>query len=197
VVPSAWKLAHLFRHKLLLAITLAWIFVTGTFYAYKPGSLQLASMLVSLAFLFAFPFNIRAAFVDWRAYRWIALVPLLACILAVPAASGLGGAIGACLFSKNLPRYSAIVARQDVQAVGEKKIFIPLSDAEKELTYAVFAQRTPAGTLIVEIATEGGFPVKHAGYLFSSSGEIPKTPELSYRWPYQERLNPHWFRVID
>jgi hypothetical protein len=70
----------------------------------------------------------------------------------------------------------------------------PAAEHTARLAYAVFAQRKPNGSLFVEFLTEGGFPGKHSGYLYSSSDHLDDS-FIKSRWPIIWHLREHWFYV--
>jgi hypothetical protein len=70
---------------------------------------------------------------------------------------------------------------------------VPLAD----LAYAVLAQKGTNGDLIVEFLTEGGFPVKHSGYLYVSSGVVKQDSMEDERWPIRREERPRWFYISD
>ena len=43
----------------------------------------------------------------------------------------------------------------------------------------------------------GGFPAKHSGYLYLSTGDINADPELVRRWPRHRKLTDRWFAIAD
>ena len=111
----------------------------------------------------------------------------------------MGRTVHQALFAWALPSYEQVVG--EIQAgrivVTEKFDRIPEAEARARLAYAVFAQRQPDGTLLVEFLTESGFPVKHSGYLYSSSGTIEKGASIDSRWPIKRKVREHWFYISD
>jgi len=79
-------------------------------------------------------------------------------------------------FALDLPTYEAIVARRDVQelAPGTKLDPLTLSDSEDAGIYRAGAERMADGTLLVEVWNGSGWPVRHFGYLYTSSGKMPE-----------------------
>ncbi|MBL8279154.1 MAG: hypothetical protein JNL93_20840 [Pelomonas sp.] len=89
------------------------------------------------------------------------------------------------VFALELPAYESIVARHDVQGLrpGSSVSSLPLSDAEQRHVWHASAQRAQDGTLYVELLNGSAFPVKHAGYVYTSSGKISiRRPMASVTW---------------
>jgi len=74
---------------------------------------------------------------------------------------------------------------------------VPQAVPLAHLTYAVFAQKDTSGDLTVEFLTEGGFPVKHSGYLYISSGVVKPDSMEDEHWPFRHEERPRWFYISD
>ena len=131
-----------------------------------------------------------------------AFIPALICFIGLLASvfigSRLGDAIKDWRFQKNLPRYNAVIRLIEK---GELKpdpqsplIKLPVEYAD--LAWAV-AAKTNDNRVVVEFMTESGFPVKHSGYLFVSSGDIASDTNLFRRWPYRSQISANWFQISD
>jgi hypothetical protein len=81
--------------------------------------------------------------------------------------------------------------------VSGEVISVPLVGAERDLGYGVLAERDPNGVLTVELLTGGGFPVKHSGYLYTSSGSVRPGSFFDERWPFKTEMKAKWFRISD
>jgi hypothetical protein len=110
----------------------------------------------------------------------------------------LGVSIRDWQFRKNLPRYMEVV---QLIEKGEIKASpsgprIQLPNQYTDLSLVTFA-KTNNGSWIIEFNIGGGFPVKHSGYLYVSTGKINSDPETLERWPYRSQITTNWFRVED
>jgi hypothetical protein len=74
---------------------------------------------------------------------------------------------------------------------------IPQAILKARMAYAVFAQKETNGVLTVEFLTETGFPVKHSGYLYCSSGTIAPGSAEDRHWPIIHEERPKWFSISD
>lgn len=136
---------------------------------------------------------------NWRRSHWRAALPLLACVAAAAMVSPLALATREFVFALELPAYESIVARPDVQSLrpGSSVSPLPLSDAEQRHVRYARAQRTQDGTLYVELLNGSAFPVKHAGYAYTSSGKIAEDTDAWESWPVKIAVRDHWVRVRD
>lgn len=187
------------RHKVSLAIVASWFLVATALAAHKSGELQFALIFLTVPFAGVFAASVFWLFREWRSHKWRSVFPLVLCILAVPTPSRVGAVAQHALFVWNKPAFERIVSRAEIQALpaGSDELLLALSKDEKRLTYFVSAERAMAGTLFVEIVTEGAFPVKHAGYVYTSSGAIDPNTSTAARWPYRRQVSEQWFRVAD
>jgi hypothetical protein len=110
-----------------------------------------------------------------------------------------GNAARELRFALDLPTYEAIVARRDVQelAPGTKLDPLTLSESESAGIYRAGAERTADGTLLVETWNGSGWPVRHFGYLYTSSGTMPEAAGVRERIFSHYRVRPHWLRLVD
>ena len=178
----------------------AFAFVAITAFAVHRTPLsQLISLPILLGFLLLVCVSFARVFTRWRARRWRALIPLGACAAAIIAIMVVGRLVSRTLFAWALPSYEHVIG--DIQsgriAVSDKFIRIPEAESSARLTYAVFAQRQPNGSLFVEFLTERGFPVKHSGYLYASSDHIDDAAFIRSRWPITSHMREHWFYISD
>ena len=101
------------------------------------------------------------------------------------------------IFQRSLPRYESIIHQIESGAIPVSGELRHISQVEGNWAYAVLAQRGTNGVLTVEFLTGGGFPVKHCGYLYSSSGVIESGSLADARWPKKHEVRPSWFRISD
>ena len=102
-------------------------------------------------------------------------------------------------FEKRLPRYQALIERIKVETgIDPGKVSsVSLTEGERDLCYSISAGHETNGTLIVELLTGGGFPLKHSGYLYSSSGKVEEGSFFERRWPIIYEVKTNWFRIAD
>ena len=181
---------------LVLAAAVLWIATWVAFCVLSNDGALLVSLLASLAFVAAVIGGLVLLVRDWRTRKWVASLPLAACLAAVPAGFKAGDAATRVQFAVNLPDYEKLVARADVQALqpGSHIELLALSATEREGIDWAGAQRTSSGKLVVEIQTAKGF-LHHAGYVYTSGAKLEREEETQWRWPYRERLRAHWFAV--
>ncbi len=183
--------------KLLCLFAVATNFFIQTFFFEQRTTIkQLLSMaflgLVFVLMLTAFALGLE----PHRRDKLRAFVPFLICLIGIPL-SYIGGIIwGSSIkesrFQRNLPRFNEVV---DLIQKGELKPnppdrFILLPTQYVDLTAMAFVFTNSDGTNM-EFQTEYGFPVKHSGYLYVSSGEISNSHTLGNRSTY--RINTNWF----
>jgi hypothetical protein len=187
------------RRPRIIAIVLVWVCVASAFAAYTSPQLQLVFAVATLTFLGAILASVFALVRDWRLLGWWAALPLVICLLAMPASRFLGSGIHAVLFNSHVPQYRKLVDRIDKEELLDRtgSTIVVLKPEEKQLAYFVLAERRSDKELLVELATERGFPVKHRGYVFSSTGAFVTDSEIGRRWPYVRRIGDQWFRVSD
>ncbi len=135
----------------------------------------------------------------WKHFHLFAVAPLALLFLLCPATVAVSRAASLGQFARRFPHYQALVERVGANeglVLGEVKR-IPLSTAERKFCYNVLAQRDTNGVLTVELLAGGGFPVRHSGYLYSSSGNIQSGSFFDRRWHARTELKPKWFRISD
>ena len=188
---------HLIRHPLIIAIAVIWILGRVFFMAHTTADVQLVTMGLTIVFVGAIAASVVALVREWRTLSWVAALPLAACLAAVPVSSIAGDAARAMQFAMALPDYEKVVARQDVQALqpGARIESLDLSPSERSGIDWAGAQRTPGGMLVVEFATGSGFPVKHSGYVYTSTETVTGGLATQKTWPYQSPVRAHWYEV--
>jgi hypothetical protein len=163
---------------------------------------QLFSMATSGILLILLAGSLVAGLLRCRREKFHAFVPAAICIIGLLASSlvapSLGSSIENWRFNNNLPRYVAIAHRIER---GEIKTSTSLSRFElpgqdQDLAQITLAKTNNEGA-VIEFVTGLGFPLKHSGYLYISTGKIDNETDSLRRWPYHSRINVNWFRVED
>jgi hypothetical protein len=160
---------------------------------------QLLGMLGFGAFLLALMLSLLFAWTERKHLHVLAIIPLLLCFGSCAATTAMGRGARRAQFERDLPRYVALVERiqADNTLVSGKVVSVTLSEGERDLGYTLLAERNTNGVLTVELLTGGGFPVKHSGYLYTSSGSIQPGSFFDSRWPFKTEVKPKWFRISD
>jgi hypothetical protein len=181
----------------LLAVPFVWFAATLLFATVETAEVQLFDMALALLVLVALGVAFVRVFLCWKRESWRTLIIFLVTPLLVIFMPDAVGYLRIAAFKRALPQYEAAVQRiaSGEIAVSEKRKRI--EELEGPLAYGVFAQRSPAGVLTVEFWTGGGFPVKHRGYLYSSSGAIEQNSPAAETWPKRRAVVSQWFRVAD
>ena len=169
------------------------------FAAHTTPAMQMVVAVLAIALLGALIASVVALVREWRRAAWRAAIPLLACAAAWPVAHLASAQTTDLLFAQHLPIYEALVARPDVQGVasGSGLEQLTLSQSEGEYMWWAAAERTPDGTLMVELMNGSGFPVKHSGFVYTSSGSIPLGSNVAGRYSYWIPMRANWFAVSD
>ena len=104
----------------------------------------------------------------------MSFLPVGACILSILLSSILTNWIRHAIFVNCLPSYEQIVRRIESGEilVSSNLTDLPQAIPTARMAWAVRAKKDSDGVLTVEFLTEKGFPVKHSGYLYCSSGTI-------------------------
>lgn len=184
--------------KIIVWVAAVW-FVVFTVEGAHRGSdlLMLFSLVASLFLLGALVTSVVRVFADWRQHRWRAFVPFAVCLFAVVAAVAAIRTARRMIFAWSLPSYEAVVRQMEAGSIPVPDKLTPIPEAQHQarLAWAVLAQKGSDGTLTVEFLTESGFPVKHSGYLYSSSGSLDASE--ARRWPIRHEEKPKWFYISD
>ena len=189
--------------KLICIVAVLLDFVCGLLFAIKPNAnMQLLDMLMFLILMLLLLVSFVGGICVVHRDKINAFIPTLICLIGLPAslfiASYLGVSIRDWQFQKNLPRYIQVVhkiEKNELRATPSSSR-IQLPDEFADLSLATFAKTNNNG-LIIEFIIGVGFPVKHSGYLFVSTGKIENDPDTLERWPYRSRINTNWFRISD
>ena len=159
----------------------------------------LLGFLLALFFAAAFFFSLVCIFREWRQRRWYSMTPLAIWTVTLAGSFLLIGQAERLLFAWSLPSYEAIVRQIEdgtIPVTNETGRILE-ADHKARLTYGVFAARDASGVLSVEFITELGFPVKHSGYLYVSSGAIEQVSRSDSRWPIRKKVRDKWYFVSD
>jgi hypothetical protein len=173
------------------------------FFEQRTPTKQLPSMALSLLTLILLVISFILGLSFYRREKFRAFVPFFICFVGLPmgfiGSAALGDAIKESRFQKNLLRFNEVV---NLIQKGELKPnppdrFIVLPPQYSDLTRRAiaFASTNSDGTNI-EFQTEGGFPVKHSGYLYLSSGNMNDSNTIR-AWPFHHRINTNWFYISD
>ncbi|HEY9171287.1 MAG TPA: hypothetical protein VI136_03280 [Verrucomicrobiae bacterium] len=160
---------------------------------------QLLGMLGAGGYLFALVFSLVFAWIERKRLRLLAVIPLLLCFGSCVATTTVGRSMRRAEFERQFPRYVALVERiRSVEALASNKVeSISLSEAERALVYNVLGELDTNGVLTVELLTGGGFPLKHSGYLYTSSGSVEPGSFFDERWPFKTEVKTNWYRISD
>lgn len=179
--------------KFVVVVAVLWFFGATAFASHRTTLTQLLTLPLVPLFLIAVVGGLICIFTEWRTLRWRSLLPVGACILSVVSSNILTRCIRQALFAYSLPSYEQVVRRIESGeiSISTNLVDIPQAVSRTRMTWNVAAQEEPDGALTVQFLTELGFPEKHSGYLYSSSGKIKPGSEADSRWPIQHEERPH------
>jgi hypothetical protein len=138
-------------------------------------------------------------FVDWSLFRWRALLPFGICVGTFFLSVVMARMAHHLVFLWVLPSYERVVHRVESGEfpVSTELTRMPWAKSEARLAYSVSAMKDAHGDLLVLFLTEGSFPVRHGGYLYSASGTIPPGSVTDKDWPGRRKVRSQWFHVAD
>jgi hypothetical protein len=187
-----------------------WIFLTATMclfqlvwlavYAwYQTDWLMLLSIPVNIGYVIIWVGSLMCVFIRWKHSRFFAFLPLAICLTTDYFGSVISPRLMIAGFESILPRYAAVVDRVERGNVAFPKAeeHVDLSAGNEGLGYVVWADKSSNGVLTVTFIVGGSFPVKHWGYLYSSSGEIIPGSNEDRNWPKRRKLRDKWFWIAD
>jgi hypothetical protein len=189
-----------FFGKFVVVVSMVWFVIFTVYSAHRHLIiLQLLGIPVMLCFFVAFAVSIVCIFNEWRERRWRSFVPFAVCLLSVVASIAVVRIVRHEIFVRSLPSYEVVVRQMESGSIPVSTDLNPVPRAVPlaHLAYAVLAQKGTNGTLTVEFLTERGFPVKHSGYLYVSSGVIERGSTEDLRWPIRHEERPRWFYISD
>jgi hypothetical protein len=181
--------------QLAVGVAGAWFVTYAAFSAWMSIFTQLPSMLLTIALLVCVVVGVIRVFTRWRHEHWRVFIPLFACAVAVYCAPQLGLSINRVIVRRSLPHYESIVRKIEAGTIPVSIEVQRVPQAEDLFTRPVFAHRDTNGVLTVEFFTENGYPAKHIGFLYCSSGVIDPDSRVARRWSWRTELKPLWFRV--
>lgn len=182
------------QNKITIFISGAWFLTLVAFVARPTPKKQLCSMLLTLIFLSLCLSNVIHVFRYWRKKQGASLIPLGLCALFMFLAPRTGFAIKRFLFQRSLPHYEAVIRQMKEGSIPVSDQYNRIYQVENDLACAIFAQRETNGVLSVFFMTGSGFPFKHSGYLYCSSGNLQNS-DLAARWPGSQEIRPFWFEI--
>jgi NADH:ubiquinone oxidoreductase subunit K len=185
--------------KFVVLVSVVWCIGSVAVFTRRTPFLQLLSLPLALLFFAAIGTSLVCVFAGWRQCRWRSVLPLASCVIAVFLSGMLVRTARHFVFVWALPSYEAVVHQMESGSILVTTNFdnIPQAESEARLVYRVFAQRETNGVLMVEFDMESGFPVKHSGYLYSSSGVIEPGSRMDSRWPIRQEVRSRWFYISD
>lgn len=185
--------------KFVIIVAVIWLIGATAFFSHRTLISQLLTLPIFPCFLVAVIISIVCIFREWRQRRWLSLLPFASCVLAVVISDAVSHRIRHAIFIQSLPSYEAVVQQMESGSilVPAKLNPVPQAVPLAHLAYAVLAEKGTNGALTVEFFTEGGFPVKHSGYLYISSGVIEPGSTEDKRWPIRHEERSRWFYISD
>jgi hypothetical protein len=185
----------------LFAVVLNFV-VQTFFYEQRTGIKQLLSMATLLSMFMLLLISFVFGLSSFSRERFRAFIPALICFFGLPmsfiAAIVLGISIEKSRFQRNLPRYTEVVQlikKSEIKPTSPSPL-VQLPNQYKDLAWEIVPKTNNDG-IIIEFLNEAGFPVKHSGYLYVSSGSIENDTKTLQRWPFHTRINTNWFRISD
>ena len=185
--------------KIVASVCLIWFLAVAAFDWWQSNLIKILTMPLSAAYLYSWIASIVCVFACWRRWHIRALVPLAICIATAIVSRTVSHPLMEAGFARILPRYATLVQQMETGqiVVSNTPTRVVLSGKEAELAYAVWADKATNGILTVTFFVGGGFPVKHWGYLYRSSGENPPQAWwIESDW-MGRRLNDKWFYIFD
>ena len=179
-------------------------FICGLWFSIEPNTnVQLLSMLTVLILVFLLFISFVAGVYFVRRDKFHAFIPSVICLIGLFASvfvsSYLGVSIRDWKFQKNLPNYMEIVHRVEKGEIKTGSLLTEIDLPQQYLNLAIwtFGKTNSNGGAIIEFIIGSGFPVKHSGYLYVSSGKIEDDSTTLERWPHHSSISTNWFRVED
>ena len=184
---------------LTLTVIVAGLWTTSfvVFVVHPSMATQLLSMLLGLGLLVAGCVGFVRLFRHWERERWREVLPPVACVLVVVLMPETGAAARRAVFQHSLPGFESVIHQIEQGTIPVTIELQPIPQARSGSGGPVLAQRSTNGVLTVEFITGGGFPVKHSGFLYCSSGSIEAGSRTDSRWPRRQPIKPRWYRVSD
>ncbi|MEI9865475.1 MAG: hypothetical protein WDN00_13190 [Limisphaerales bacterium] len=185
--------------KIVAAICIVWFLGIAAFDWWQSNLIKLLTMPVSVAYFGAWIASIVCVFIGWRRWRFRAFIPVAVCMATLVVTNSVSPRLMDAGFARVMPRYTALIQQMDggQMVVSNISTRVVLSGLDAELAYVVWADRETNGVLTATFFVGGGFPVKHWGYLYRSSGENPPRDWWIKNDWMGRRLNDKWFYIFD
>jgi len=185
--------------KFVIIVAVIWFICATVFFSHRTPISQLWTLPIFLCFLIAVIISIDCFFRGWRQRHWLSLLPFASCVFAAVVSVALSNRIRHVIFNQSLPSYEAVVRQMEAGSitVTTNLSLVPQAVPLAHLAYAVLAQQDTNGDLTVEFLTESGFPLKHSGYLYVSSGVVKHNSMEDQRWPFRHEECARWFYISD
>ena len=185
--------------KFVVIVAVIWFFGSTLFFSHRTNLSQLLTLPLVPCFHVAVIISIVCIFSEWRQRRWLSLLPFAACVVSVIVSGMVVRPIRHAIFIQSLPSYEAVVRQMESGSIPVSTNLSPIPQAvpQARFAYAVLAEKDTNGVLTIEFLTEGGFPVKHSGYMYCSSGIIAPGSTADSRWPIRHEERPRWFYISD
>lgn len=189
--------------KVSCLILVALNFITMLIFSeHKTPGRQLFAMATNGFLMILFVATLFDGLLKCTKEKFRAFIPAAICITGIFASFFVGSYLGNMLenrrINKDLPSYVSIAHRIEKGEIktGTSLSRIELPAQDKDLAQITLARTNNEGA-VIEFVTGLGFPVKHSGYLYISTGKIDNETDSLRRWPYHARINVNWFRVED
>ena len=185
--------------KFVLVVAVIWFVGYTAYFSHRTNLTQLLTLPLIPCLLAAVVASVVCIFREWRERRWFALLPFAVCVLSVVLSRMVTNQIRHAIFSWSLPSYEAVVHQMESGSIPVPTNLDRIQQAESQArwVYTVLAQKDNNGVLTVAFLSEAGFPVKHSGYLYCSSGVITPGSVIDSRWPIRHEERPKWFYISD
>jgi hypothetical protein len=187
------------RGKFVAVLSLVWFVLGTSYYSHRWTLLQFVTAPLFFGVLTVIVLSFVWIFMDWHRVGWLSLLPFFISVLSLVGSFALALRIREQIFEWSLPSYEAVVQQMQSGRIlvmtNEYPRSIPEAVPQARMAHSVAACRNTNGVLTVEIITEGGFPVSHSGYLFSSSGAIVPGSAADKFYRARRQVRPQWFYI--
>lgn len=172
----------------LVALALGWTSV-------RPGAAaEVASLALVLWCALLLVVTVAYAFGRWPEQRWASLVPSMILLAAIPGVQGvrvLERELTDLSFGRHLSALEAMVEQLTLLPGG----FVRLRpddfpDSAKACCFRGFVRRDSEDRLSAVFVVRR----RQLAYLYNPSGATT-SKRVSRRWPHQELIAPHWYRL--
>lgn len=194
------------RFKIIFTVLYAGCFLEFFAFGVRPSNTNGLLLLPCFPLFFSLCiWSFIAIFTKWKACRFWAATPFVACLLMLPTGGVIAGFVRDELFKWRFPRYEALVQKIESGAIpiSTEGQVISSTNYDSSLAYGVWAQRETNNVLIVQFGYgHAGPPPYHQDYIYVSSGVIEPNSYLDKHWRYKAKLlnkkfNGKWFAAAD